>query len=81
MRLDPRDPAAQTFIADYLGDYPMADFDEAAEQSNARKCDDCQRWFSSKDDLDEEADRPLCFDCSAECESPVDARREWGTWG
>lgn len=81
MFLDPRDPAGQAFVAHYLADYPMDDFAEAAIQSGALKCDDCDGLFTSEHDFDEDADRRLCWGCSGECDhSPINAQREWGTW-
>lgn len=83
MLLDPRDPSAQAFIADYLSDYPLADFDEAARHSDALQCEDCSRWFTSRHDFDAEAletwDARICEDCAADLEEPVAPVREWGT--
>lgn len=83
MLLEPTDPAAQAFIADYLNDYPLADFDEAARESDADQCEECQRWFTSRHDfdldlLDVHGER-VCCDCAAQLEAPVNPVREWGT--
>lgn len=73
MLLDPTDPAAQAFIADYLNDWPMADFDEAAHQSDAYQCDGCQRWFTERHDLN---DHHECEACEIE-EGYDPIRRAW----
>lgn len=80
MLLDPRDPAAQAFIADHMADYPLDSFEEAARESNAFKCDDCESWFSSKEDFDTDAELYLCWGCSADRGGSVNPHREWGTY-
>lgn len=62
MLLDPRDPAAQAFIADHMADSPFDAFEEACIQSGASKCEVCDACFSTDDDLCD----GLCEECDAE---------------
>lgn len=80
MLLDPRDPAAQAFIADHMADFPTDSFEEAVHECGAYQCENCKAWFSTKDDLDEDADCHLCWECSADVGGYLDPHKEWGTW-
>jgi len=81
MLLDPRDPAAQAFIADHMADNPFDAFEQAAVQSGALDCEFCGRWFSSDGDFVDGPGERLCDDCDSDPDNaPVDAAREWGTW-
>lgn len=82
MHLDPRDPAAQAFIADHMADWPLDSFEEACAQSGALDCEFCGRWFSKEADFVSGPSDRICDECDADPDNDhVDSHREWGTWG
>lgn len=87
MHLQPQTPEGQAFLADHLGE-DAADPEHVAGfiHDECSACLICGELFTTDDDFDpdilsEDGER-VCLECEAGGEyDPVDAQREWGTWG